>query len=114
MRRFGTAAAMSLLIGGPLLGGTPKECLDLGVSRDSDVSSSGGVQVTVTGYNRCEESVEGRRAWFRVTAFGSGNIALGSGAGRFQTTITPHERGETKLFVQCDPDRLRSLKVEAE
>ena len=98
----------------PLLGATGKECLDLSASLDHGVSSPSGVQVTVTAYNRCEESVHAPASWFRVTVVGGGNVELGSRTGRFQTTIAPRERGETKLFIECDSDRARSLRVSAE
>lgn len=114
MRTPARALAVWLICAAPLAAAGAKDCLDLSASRDNDVSSPSGVQVSVTGYNRCDESIHPSSSWFRVTAIGSGNVELGARSGRFQATITPRSRGETKIFVPCDGDRVRLLRVQAE
>ncbi len=114
MRRFRTAALALLLAAAPLLGGNPKECLNLVVTRDNDISSPSGIRVTITGRNNCSEDLDGSQCWFKVTALGSGKVAIAKQSGRFGGTIAAGGKVETKVFVVCDPDRVRSLQVEAE
>jgi hypothetical protein len=67
--------------------------------------------VIVNGYNRCSEDVDGSEGRFKVTAQGPEG-ALASQRGRFGGSVKPYGRVETRVFVICDPDRVRSVKVE--
>ena len=113
MKPIRTAAFGLLLAACPLLGGSGKECLDLAVTRDHEVSSPSGVRVTITGRNRCSEDLDGSRSRFKVTALGTGGAEIATQSGRFGGTVAAHGRAETKVFLVCDPDRVRSLRVEA-
>lgn len=96
-----------------LLAASPKDCLQLSASEDSDVHSPSGVRVTVRGYNRCSEDLNGTDCRFRVDAVGPGGNVLASQSGQFGGSVAPGARVETKVFVVCDPDRVRSIRVEA-
>jgi hypothetical protein len=113
MRRLPTAGLALLLAAASLLGGDPKTCLDLSAKIDTDVSSPSGIRVTITGRNNCPEDLDGRKCRFTVTALGSGSAAIATQNGRFGGTVASHGQVETKVFVVCDPDRVRSVKVAA-
>jgi hypothetical protein len=90
-----------------------RECLDLAAKQDQDITSPSGVLVTVTGRNRCSEDLDGHRCRFKVKALGAGNAVIATQSGSFGGTVAPHASVETKVFVLCDPDRVRSIAVEA-
>jgi hypothetical protein len=113
MKPIRTAAFGLLLAAFPLLAGSGTECLDLAVTRDNDVSSPTGIRVTITGQNRCAEDLDGGRSRFKVTALGTGGAEIATQSGRFGGTVAAHGRAETKVFLVCDPERVRSLRVEA-
>jgi hypothetical protein len=113
MRRSRLLALAFLLAAASLLGGDPKTCMDLSAKIDTDVSSPSGIRVTITGRNNCSEDLDGRAWRFTVTALGSGSAAIATQNGRFGGTVASHGQVETKVFVVCDPDRARSVKVEA-
>ena len=114
MRQLRIAAFGLLLAAGPLPAESDKECLALSAVQDSDISSPSGVRVTVTGRNNCSRDLDGSRHWFKVTAVGSGGSAIATQSGRFGGTVVSRGRVETKVFLLCDPDRVRSVRVEAE
>lgn len=113
MRGFRIGAAAILLAAGPLFGADPKVCLDLSARIDNDVSSPAGVRVTVNGRNRCSEDLDGREARFKVMALGPGGAVITTENGRFGGSIAPRGQVETKVFLTCDPERVRSVRVEA-
>ena len=88
-----------------------KDCLDLSASQDRDVESPSGIRVTVTGRNQCQESVDSGRVSFTVKAMGRDGV-LGSQRGRFGPTVTAKSQVETKVFVICQPDQVKSISVE--
>ena len=109
------AAILVLLIGAtPAWGGNPKDCMDISASQDSDVHSPSGIRVTIRGTNRCSEEINGGSIAFRVTALATGDAVLATQRGRFGGQIAPHGQVETKVFVLCDPERVRAVRVEAE
>ena len=114
MKTIRTAAFGLLLAACPLLGGSGKECLDLSVTKDTEVSSPTGIRVTITGRNHCSEDLDGSRSRFKVTAIGTGGAEIATQSGRFGGTVAAHGQVETKVFLVCDPDRVRSLRVEAQ
>jgi len=91
-----------------------KECMDLSASRDQDVDSPSGIRVTVSARNRCQESVDSGRRWFKVKAIGNGDAVMGSQKGHFGPTVPRQGQVETKVFVVCEPGKVRSASVEAE
>jgi hypothetical protein len=91
-----------------------KECMDLSASRDQDVDSASGIRVTVSARNRCQESVDSGRLWFKVKAIGNGDAVMGSQKGHFGPTVPRQGQVETKVFVVCEPAKVRSVSVEAE
>jgi hypothetical protein len=111
VRRFRLAVLGILLVSGPLLGGKGKDCLGLSAVKDDDVSSPSGISVTITGQNHCSEDVDGSKWRFKVAALGSGGAEIASRSGRFGGTVTPRGQVETKVFLTCDPERVRSVKV---
>jgi hypothetical protein len=111
MRRV--LVALGLLFASVLFAADPKDCVSLSARQDNDVSSPSGVRVTVNGYNRCNEEFDGYSYRFKVNAIGTGGKVIASQAGTFGGTIAPGGRVETKVFVLCDPDRVRSITVEA-
>ena len=114
MNRLRLGVVSWLLTAAPLLAGSAKECLNLSATRDAEIYSPGGIQVTVTGVNdRCSDTVHPDQSSFRVRAIGP-NGELGVQTGRFQTSTPPGSRSQTKLFVSCDPDRVRYLHVEGQ
>jgi hypothetical protein len=114
MRRIRTAALGLLLAASFALAADPKDCLLLSARQDSDIQSPSGVRVTVNGHNRCAEDLDGNACRFKVSALGPGGVVIATQSGRFGGTVEPHGRIETKVFVLCDPDRVRSLSVEPE
>lgn len=112
MRRA-RSSVLALLFAASVFGASPKDCLDLTARIDNDVSSPSGIRVTVSGHNRCSEDLDGSEARFKVTAIGAGGAAIATQSGRFGGTVAAHGRVETKVFVLCDPDRVRSIRVEA-
>jgi hypothetical protein len=95
-----------------LLGAEPKDCLRLDARIDNDVSSPSGIRVTITGRNNCSEDLDGHDAAFKVQAMGMSGSAIATQNGRFGGTIPTGGQVETKVFVACDPDRVRSVRVE--
>jgi hypothetical protein len=114
MRRVRTAVLGLLLTVSPLFGGEDKQCLDLSAQQDRDMNSPSGIMVIVNGYNRCSEDVDGNRSRFTITALGPGGNALATQRGRFGGSVKPYSRVETRVFVVCDPERVRSIKAEAD
>ena len=112
MRRFRTGALALALAAAALLGADTKDCLDLSAKIDNDISSPSGVRVTVIGRNRCSEDLDGSQARFVVKGIGTGGTVIASQNGRFGGTIAAHGQVETKVFVACDPDRIRSVRAE--
>jgi hypothetical protein len=113
MRRFRTGALALSLAAIALLGADAKDCLNLAAKIDNDVSSPSGVRVTVVGRNRCSEDLDGSQARFVVKGIGTGGTVIASQRGRFGGTVAAHGQVETKVFVACDPDRVRSVRAEA-
>jgi hypothetical protein len=113
MRRFRTGALAIFLAAVALLGADAKDCLDMSAKVDNDISSPSGVRVTVVGRNRCSEDLDGSQARFSVKAIGTGGSVIASQHGRFGGTVAAHGQVETKVFVVCDPDRVRSVRAEA-
>lgn len=105
---------LGLFLASFLFAANPKDCVDLSARQDNDVSSPSGIRVTINGYNRCSEDVDGGATSFRVNAIGSNGTAIARQSGRFGGTIAPGGRVETKVFVVCDPERVRSITVEAQ
>jgi hypothetical protein len=65
----------------------------------------------VSARNRCQESVDSGRLWFKVKAIGNGDAVMGSQKGHFGPTVPRQGQVETKVFVVCEPgksDRLAS------
>ncbi len=113
MRFFRTSAAVLLLAAGALVAGDAKSCLDLSGRIDNDISSPSGVRVTIYGRNRCSEDLDGNEVRFKVMAVGMGGSVIATQNGRFGGTVASHGQVETKVFVSCDPERVRSIRVEA-
>jgi hypothetical protein len=113
MRVFRAIAALLLLAAGPLFAADAKNCLDLSARMDNDVSSPSGVRVTITGRNHCAEDLDGHEARFKVMAIGAAGAVIATQNGRFGGTIAPGGQVETKVFVSCDPERIKSLRIEA-
>jgi len=112
MRRI-AMGSLGLLLASCLLAADPKDCITLSAKVDHDVSSPSGVRVTVSGYNHCSEDIDGDATAFRVNAVGDGGKVIASQSGTFEGTIAHGARVETKVFVLCDPNRVRSITVEA-
>ena len=87
--------------------------MDLSARIDPDVSSPSGVRVTITGRNHCAEDIDGRELRFKVKVLAPGSAVVGVQRGRFGGMVAPGARVETMVFVECDPDRARSVTVEA-
>jgi hypothetical protein len=113
MRALPAAAIGLLLAAAPLRSESAKECVDLTARIDNDVSSPSGVRVTIAARNHCQEDVNGSKVRFQVRALGPGNAVIATQRGKFGGSIAPRELVETKVFVVCDPDRIRSVTVEA-
>jgi len=113
MRVFRTSAAVLLLAAGPLFAADAKKCLDLSARIDDDISSPSGVRVTINGHNHCSEDLDGNEARFKVMAIGAGGAVIAMQNGRFGGTVAPGGQIETKVFVSCDPERVRSIRAEA-
>jgi hypothetical protein len=113
LRRSRTTALGILLLSSSLLGADAKDCLDLAARIDHDISSPSGVRVTITGRNHCQEEIDSRDLSFKVKVLAPGNVVVGTQRGRFGGMVAPGGRVETKVFVECDPDRARSVTVEA-
>ena len=114
MRIIRTAVLVLLFAAAPLWGAKPTECMEISASQDSDVHSPSGVRVTIRGTNRCSEEINSGSFVFRVIALGSGDAVLGTQRGRFGGQVAPQGQVETKVFVLCDPERVRAVRVEAE
>ena len=112
MRRFRTDTLALFLVAAALLGAEAKDCLDLSAKIDNDITSPSGVRVTVIGRNRCSEDLDGSQARFVVKGIGTGATVIASQNGRFGGTVAAHGQVETKVFVVCDPDRVRSVRAE--
>ncbi len=113
MTRPRAFALALLLAASPARAADCGECLDLAAEQDPDVTSPSGVRVAVTGRNHCAEDLDGYRCRFRVKVLGTGNAVIATQSGSFGGTITPRATVETMVFVVCDPDRVRSVAVEA-
>jgi hypothetical protein len=114
MRSLAVAAALLVLAAASLRADSAKECLDLSARIDHDVSSPSGVRVMITGRNHCSGEVDSHSLRFKVKVFGSGNSLVGTQHGRFGGMVEPGRSVETLVFVECDPDRARSVTVEAD
>jgi hypothetical protein len=112
MRRLRRGTLALLLIAAPAFAGDPKTCLDLSARMDNDVSSPSGIRVIVSGRNRCTEDLDSSEARFKVIAVGSGGAFIATQSGRFGGTVAAHGHVETLVFVSCDPERVRSVRVE--
>jgi hypothetical protein len=112
MRRA-RSGVLALLFAASAFGASPKDCLDLTARIDNDISSPSGIRVIVGGRNRCSEDLDGSEARFKVTAIGTGGVPIATQSGRFGGTVAAHGRVETMVFVSCDPERVRSVRVEA-
>jgi hypothetical protein len=110
-RSIATAVVLCFALVYPAQATDPKDCLDLSASQDRDVESPSGVRVTITGRNRCSDSVDSGRVSFTVKAMGNGGV-VGSQRGRFGGTVTAQGQVETKVFVVCDPGRVSSVTVD--
>ena len=108
------SAALGLLFASCLFAANPTDCVNLSARQDTDVSSPSGIQVTINGYNHCSEDIDGSATHFRVNAIGPSGTAIAKQSGSFGGTITPGGRAETRVFVVCDPERVRSVTVEAQ
>jgi hypothetical protein len=108
------SAGLGLFLASFLFAANPKDCVDLSARQDNDVSSPSGIRVTINGYNRCSEDMDGYRCRFRVDAIGPGGKVIASQSGTFGGTLAPGGRAETKVFVVCDPERVRYITVEAQ
>lgn len=113
MRVSRSALLVLLLSTLPAFAADPKDCLALNARIDNDVSSPSGIRVTVSGRNHCSEDLDGYEARFKVLAIGPTGSAIATQNGRFGGSISPHAEVETKVFVACDPDRVRSVRAEA-
>jgi hypothetical protein len=113
MRPIRAAVLGLLLAGSALFAADPRDCLQLSASEDTDVHSPSGVRVTINGYNRCSEDLNGNDCRFRVEAIGPSGNVIASQSGRFGGSVGPGARVETKVFVVCDPERVRSVRVVA-
>ena len=114
MRHLRIAALGLLLAAASLPAEEDKECLALSAAHDTDISSPTGIRVTVTGRNNCSRDIDGSRWHFKVIALGSGGSQLATESGRFGGTVAAHGRVETKVFLLCDPELVRSIRVEAQ
>jgi hypothetical protein len=108
------SAALGLFFASYLFAANPKDCMDLSARQDRDVSSPSGIRVLVNGYNKCSEDIDGGAASFRVHAIGGSGTPIATQSGRFGSTVRPGARVETLVFVVCDPERVRSITVEAQ
>ncbi|MGH9369104.1 MAG: hypothetical protein ACRD3M_15690 [Thermoanaerobaculia bacterium] len=113
MPRLRAVVLALLLAAPPARAADCRECLDLAAKQDQDITSPSGVRVTVTGRNHCPEDLDGYRCRFKVRVLGAGNTVIATQSGSFGGTIAVHATVETKVFVICDPDRVRSIAVEA-
>jgi hypothetical protein len=113
LRRSRISMLGILLLASPLLGADAKDCLDLAAKIDHDISSPSGVRVSITGRNHCQEDIDSRELPFKVKVLAPGNAVVGTQRGRFGGMVAPGGVVETKVFVECDPDRARSVTVEA-
>jgi hypothetical protein len=114
MRLLAAAAVLLLLGAAPLQAGTAKECTNLAARIDNDVSSPSGVRVSISAYNRCSDNVDGSEVGFTVKALAAGGAVVGSQRGSFGGSIAPGTTAQTKVFVVCEPDGVRSVTVEAQ
>lgn len=98
----------------PLLADSPERCLDLRASKDEATMVAPGIQVVVTARNSCTEDFPGSQVRFKVTvrSRGGGGGVAGTHNGRFQGTIAAGGSAETKVFVECDPERAGAVEVE--
>ena len=108
------SAVLGLFLASCLFAASSKNCVDLSARQDRDVSSPSGIRVLVNGYNKCSEDIDGGGTYFRVSVIGPSGTAIARQSGRFGGTIKPGGRVETLVFVVCDPERIRSITVEAE
>lgn len=113
MLRSVAFAVVLLLAAAPLASESAGECMDLSARIDHDVSSPSGVRVTITGRNHCAEDIDSHQVGFKVKVLGSGSSLVGTQHGRFGGMVAPGRSVETMVFVECDPDRARSVTVEA-
>ena len=112
--RLLSAAAVVLFLAAPLLrAGNAKDCVNLTARIDNDVSSPSGVRVNIEARNQCQDDVDASKISFKVKALGPGNAVIATQRGRFGGSIAPRGLAETKVFVVCDPDRVKSVSVES-
>src|SRR5260370_42403913 len=106
LRRSGLTVLGILRLASPVVGADAKDCLDLAAKIDHDISSPSGVRVSITGRNHCGEDVDSQGLHFRVKVLAPGNTVVGTQRGRFGGMVAPGLVVETKVFVECDPDRV--------
>ena len=94
------------------MGPAPRECLELRAERDSQQPIARGIQVSVFATNICSEDKAGKSTRFRVTIRSTNGGTAGEHTGRFQGTIPAGGKAETRVFVECDPERAGSIEVE--
>ena len=71
------------------------------------------MRVLVGGRNHCGETLDGYSCRFRVRVLGAGAKEIATQNGSFGGSIDPRATVETLVFVVCDPERVRSVTVEA-
>lgn len=112
MRLVAAAATFFFLVSASLGADSAKECTDLAVRIDNDVSSPSGVRVGISARNHCQDHVDGNDVSFKVKVHASGGAVVGTQRGSFGGSIAPGATVETKVFVVCDPDIVRSVTLE--
>ena len=94
------------------MGPAPRECLELSAERDSQQPIAHGINVSVFAKSLCSEDRPGRETRFRVTVKSTNGGTAGTQKGHFYGTIPSGGRAETKVFVECDPERVGPIDVE--
>lgn len=108
---WAVVATVTLLFATAGASASSKSCLGLRGEQDTNVESTGGIQVRVYGTNRCSEDVVGSEYRFKVSVLSSGRGVIGTQTGHFYGTIGSGETSETIVFVVCDPERVGSIEV---
>ncbi len=94
------------------MGPAPRECLELAAQRDREQPIAHGINVSVFATNGCSEDRAGRQTRFRVVVKSANGGTAGSQKGHFYGTIPAGGKAETKVFVECDPERTGEIEVE--
>jgi len=108
---WAVVAAVALLFATAGTVTSSRSCLALRGEQDTNVESTGGIQVRVYGTNRCSEDIPGNEYRFKVSVLSSGRGVIGTQTGHFYGTIAAGETAETIVFVVCDPERAGSIEV---